>query len=181
MESYRSINVCVQRQNRPKMLIFLQESTQYIVKGRIPCLRETFKNPNHGFVPWWGGGTPPCRDWKICWNLAQKQCFLGKKRRFWWKNSKPRAVMGGGVPPLAVIFFAVTFWPAACRYGGRGGGYPPNGTKPRLGFLNNSLTDFFLRPSLIQCSGNPQWVLWHHCAFSWVKKCWVGLSSYGAP
>ena len=30
---------------------------------------------------------------------------------------------GGGVPPLAVIFFPLTFWPVACRDGG--GGTPP--------------------------------------------------------
>ena len=29
---------------------------------------------------------------------------------------------GGGVPPLAVIFFPLTFWPVACR---DGGGVPP--------------------------------------------------------
>ena len=29
----------------------------------------------------------------------------------------------GGVPPLAVIFFPLTFWPVACRDGG--GGVPP--------------------------------------------------------
>ena len=28
---------------------------------------------------------------------------------------------GGGVPPLAVIFFPLTFWPVACRDGGGGG------------------------------------------------------------
>ena len=31
------------------------------------------------------------------------------------------AVMGGGVPPFAVIFFPLPFWPAACRDGGEGG------------------------------------------------------------
>ena len=37
-------------------------------------------------------------------------------------QSRLCAVMGGGVPPLAVIFFPLTFWPVACR---DGGGYPP--------------------------------------------------------
>ena len=37
-------------------------------------------------------------------------------------QSRLCAVMGG-VPPLAVIFFPLTFWPVACRDGG--GGVPP--------------------------------------------------------
>ena len=60
--------------------------------------------------------------------------FLGKKRSFWGKNSKPLTVMGeGGVPPFAVIFFPLIFWPAACRDGGRGGGVPPSRQKAVIG------------------------------------------------
>ena len=31
---------------------------------------------------------------------------------------------GGGYPPFSVIFFPLTFWPAAFRDGGRGEGTP---------------------------------------------------------
>ena len=44
--------------------------------------------------------------------------------------------MGGeGVPPFAVIFFPLIFWPAACRDGGRGGagGVPPSRQKAVIG------------------------------------------------
>ena len=86
------------------------------------------------------------------------QTFGKKKYLIKGNVQKPQsrlcAVMGGGVPPLAVIFFPLTFWPvacrdggggtplcrdffplifwpAACRDGGRGrGGYPHHGTKP---------------------------------------------------
>ena len=51
--------------------------------------------------------------------------FLGKKRRFRQTNSKPLSVEGG-VPPFSVIFFPLTFWPAAFRDRGRGGGGPPS-------------------------------------------------------
>ena len=41
---------------------------------------------------------------------------------------------GGGVPPFAMIFFPLIFWPAACRDGGRGGGgVPPSRQKAVIG------------------------------------------------
>ena len=52
--------------------------------------------------------------------------------------------MGGGVPPLAVIFFPLTFWPAACRDGGRGG-VPPSRHKAVIGVFErfpNSTTKY---------------------------------------
>ena len=97
--------------------------------------------------------------------MAQKQCFLGKKRRFrrkyfrffggvppfsvkkksiknWPKNSVfwaknavfgeknsvfgpgPARKGGGGVPPLSVNFFPLTFWENVVRDGPGGGGTP---------------------------------------------------------
>ena len=35
-----------------------------------------------------------------------------------------------GGTPIFVIFFPLTFWPAAFRDGGRGGGDPPHGHFP---------------------------------------------------
>ena len=71
-------------------------------------LRETFKNPNHGFVPWWGypprplppsrqaagqkingkkitakGGTPPPITASGLEFFRQKRRFLPKKHCFW--------------------------------------------------------------------------------------------------
>ena len=48
---------------------------------------------------------------------------------------------GGGVPPFSVNFFPLTFRKNLVRGGpGGGGGYPPNGKFPCLGFLNPSLS-----------------------------------------
>ena len=53
------------------------------------------------------------------------------KERVQKPQSRLFAVMGG-VPPFAVIFFPLTFWPAACRDGGEGG-------TPPLPWLKNLL------------------------------------------
>ena len=50
------------------------------------------------------------------------------------------SVEGGGVPPFSVNFFPLTFRKILVRGGPGGGGYPPNGKFPCLGFLNPSLT-----------------------------------------
>ena len=59
---------------------------------------------------------------------GQKQCFLGKKRRFRQKNFRfwSRTVHegGGGVPPFSVNFFSLTFRENVVR-DGPGGGVPP--------------------------------------------------------
>ena len=47
---------------------------------------------------------------------------------------------GGGVPPFSVNFFPLTFRKILVRGGPGGGGYPPNGKFPCLGFLTPSLT-----------------------------------------
>ena len=138
----------------------------FLLSFNIHTIREGFKNPNHGFLPWWGGGTPLCRDFfsvtflagRLPWwggggypplpwlknllKIGPKTVFFRQKTPFLAKISKPLAVMGGeGVPPFAVIFFPLIFWLAACRDGGRGGGgYPHHSKKPWLGFLNPSLS-----------------------------------------
>ena len=55
-------------------------------------IREVFKNPNHGFLPWWGGTPLPWFFFPLT---------------FW-----PAACRdGGGVPPFAVIKKSVENWP----------------------------------------------------------------------
>ena len=93
--------------------------------------------------------------------MAQKQCFVGKKRRFRRKNSKPLSVMGGGGTPLFRYLFPVNFLGGCLPWWGGGyppfpwffslnflagrfpwwgeGGYPHHGHFPWLGFLNTSL------------------------------------------
>ena len=79
------------------------------------------------WFPWWeGGGYPPFPLRKNLLKICPKTVFLGKKRRFRRKNSKPLSVMGG-VPPFSVIFFPLTFWPAAFPDGGEGE-VPPSRT-----------------------------------------------------
>ena len=57
---------------------------------------------------------------------TQKQCFLGKKRRFRRKNFCfwSRTVRERGVPPFSVNFFSLTFRENVVR-DGPGGGVPP--------------------------------------------------------
>ena len=84
--------------------------------------------------------------------MAQKRCFLGKKRRFRRKNFRfPKRTVrgGGGVPPFSVNFFPLTFRKILVR-GGPGGGYPPNGKFPCLGFLTPSLNRFAISPLLFK-------------------------------
>ena len=87
-----------------------------------------------------------------------------------------------------MIFFAVIFWPAACRNGGRGGGYPHYGTKPRLGFLNPSLIMVMVIICLMMtimlmlimviagcgdCGGGANVERWSGCGFLALHKMWV--------
>ena len=65
-----------------------------------------------------------------------KNSVFRQKRRFRRKNSKPLAVMGG-VPPFAVIFFPLIFWPAACSDEGRGGWVPPSRQKAVIGVFEH--------------------------------------------
>ena len=75
--------------------------------------------------------------------IGPKTVFFRQKTPFLAKKIQAACRDGGeGVPPFAVIFFPLIFWPAACRDGGRGGGgYPHHGKKPWLGFLNPSLRE----------------------------------------
>ena len=65
--------------------------------------------------------------------FGPKTVFFRQKTLFLVKKFQAACRYGGGVPPLAVFFFAVIFWPAACRYGGRGGGVPPLRHKAAIG------------------------------------------------
>ena len=62
--------------------------------------------------------------------------FFRQKTRFSAKKIEAAFRDGGKVPPFSVIFFPLTFWPAAFRDGGRGGGgAPPSRTFSVTGVL----------------------------------------------
>ena len=126
---------------------------------QLYALRRGFKNPNHGFLPWWGGGTPLCCDFfpvtflagRLPWwggggypplpwlknllKIGPKTVFFRQKTPFLAKKFQAACRDGGGGgTPLCRDFFPVNFLAGRLPWWGEGGGTPITAKSRDWGF-----------------------------------------------